>query len=132
MESPNKQKISVSNITSDETINAIPGPRLHALVCDYSTVGSGYRHQQELLICTDREYESIVLNGSYETGDDGVQAGLLTVGDYKYLYGKIKGSEIPDHIYEKMLHGKAFTENDERLVKAIIDRERCIGMNHLG
>lgn len=65
-----KQKILVRNITKDDLVEMITGISLHHIVCDHIIEETGHIRKQELMICSNTEYESIQKYGYYEIDED--------------------------------------------------------------
>lgn len=48
---------------------------------------------------------------------------IMTADDYKFLYGKLKSSKIPNDIHAKLMEGDDLTTEETR-IKAIIEKEK--------
>ena len=70
MEGRQMAKILVTNITSDEVKEIVPGLPVHHIVCDHTVESSGSVRKQAFMICSRAEYESIKKNGYYEVEDE--------------------------------------------------------------
>ena len=49
---------------------------------------------------------------------------MLTANDYRYLYGKLESSNIPECIYTKIMNDDDLTNEEETIIKKIIEKER--------
>lgn len=49
---------------------------------------------------------------------------IMSADDYKFLYGKLKSSEIPNDIHTKIMEGEDLTAEEETRIKAIIEKEK--------
>ena len=50
----------------------------------------------------------------------------MTSEDYGYLYGQLTFAEkkLPRHIYEKIMEGEDFTEEEEEIVMEVIRKDK--------
>ena len=48
---------------------------------------------------------------------------IMSADDYKFLYGKLKSSEIPNDIHKKIMKGEDLNTEEETRIKAIIEKE---------
>ena len=49
---------------------------------------------------------------------------IMSTDDYKFLYGKLKSSEIPNDIHKKIMKGEDLNIEEETRIKAIIEKEK--------
>lgn len=49
---------------------------------------------------------------------------IMSADDYKYLYGKLESSKIPNDIHTKLMEGEDLTAEEETRIKAIIEKEK--------
>lgn len=49
---------------------------------------------------------------------------IMSADDYKFLYGKLKSSEIPNDIHKKIMKGEDLNTEEETRIKAIIEKEK--------
>jgi len=51
---------------------------------------------------------------------------ILSCNDYEYLYGQLRGADkkLPKVIYDKIMSGEEFTDEEETTIKGIIDADR--------
>lgn len=49
---------------------------------------------------------------------------MLSVEEYRYLYGKLKTSKIPKDIMEKINGGEEFTLEEEQVIKQLICEDK--------
>ena len=50
---------------------------------------------------------------------------ILSPDDYGFLYGQLECNKIPADIYDKIMEGDEFTEEEERRIKDIIEKEKA-------
>lgn len=50
---------------------------------------------------------------------------ILSPDDYGFLYGQLGCNKIPTDIYDKIMEGDEFTEEEERRIKDIIEKEKA-------
>lgn len=50
---------------------------------------------------------------------------ILSPDDYGFLYGQLEYNKIPADIYDKIMEGDEFTEEEERRIKDIIEKEKA-------
>lgn len=49
---------------------------------------------------------------------------IMSTDDYKFLYGKLESSKIPNDIHTKLMEGDDLTTEEETRIKAIIEKEK--------
>ena len=49
---------------------------------------------------------------------------IMSADNYKFLYGKLKSSEIPNDIHKKIMKGEDLNTEEETRIKAIIEKEK--------
>lgn len=50
---------------------------------------------------------------------------VMSADDYKFLYGKLKSSKIPNDIHTKLMEGDELSAEEETRIKAIIEKEKA-------
>lgn len=50
---------------------------------------------------------------------------IMSNEDYIYLYGQLTVDKIPEDIYTKIMVGEDFTTEEEKRIKAIIEKDRA-------
>lgn len=49
---------------------------------------------------------------------------IMSTDDYKFLYGKLESSKIPNDIHTKIMEGEGLNAEEETRIKDIIEREK--------
>lgn len=50
---------------------------------------------------------------------------IMSVDDYRFLYGKLESSKIPNDIHAKIIEGEDLCAEEETRIKAIIEKEKA-------
>lgn len=49
----------------------------------------------------------------------------MTADDYIYLYSQLESSKIPNIIYSKIMNGDNLTNEEEKMIKEIIEKDKA-------